>query len=208
MLVPDANHPSSRLTFNPTAALVRDILAHPFRRDDWTLQGFGMLRTYLTPELRLHVWDSRYSNGASPVHDHPWDFVSYVVAGAVVNCRFAESIGNEVLDDKQLSVWRRTIRPGEGLQVIGTDVPVTLKVLSVDRVGARQWYFQDAAEIHESKPIDGTVTLVNRKRPVQMPDIARSYYAKGTSWVSGEPRKATPEEVESICAYSLARWFS
>ena len=68
-----------------TKDIVSFILDHP-ADDGWTLQGLGMLRLYLTPTLRLHVWDSRYAvEGVSTMHNHSWHFSLYVVAGEIQN---------------------------------------------------------------------------------------------------------------------------
>lgn len=200
-------------TFNPAAALVRDILTTPHRRQ-WTIQGFGMLRTHLQNDVRLHVWSAAHGNGASPIHDHPWKFSSFVVAGRLRNRRYAETSRNEKDEAGALlnvshgaaAYMRRTIRPGEGLKVIGDDVPVWLNEIDYDLVGERSWYFQRADEIHQSVPEDGTVTIVQRVRG-DLPDVAHTYYPAGTEWVSGEPRAATFYEVDAICAMALARWF-
>lgn len=188
------------LTFNPASVLVRDALEFPDRRT-WTMQGLGMLRTYLQDDVRLHVWDPARGNGASPVHTHPWDFVSYVVAGRLTNIRYSEDVLG-----RGLPHFRRTIRPGEQLEVIGADELVGLRRLSEDVVRERGWYFQDASEIHESRPDPGTVTLIKRHRR-NLPDTARTYYPLGQQWSSGEPRAATPEEVRDICRLALQRWF-
>lgn len=195
------------LAFNPAHALVKDVLSNP-QRHEWTLQGFGMLRTYMQDDVRLHVWDSRFGTGASPIHTHPWDFVSYVVVGTVVNRRYGEvSINPHEQRNNVLPYMRRTIKPGVGLEVLGADVPVLLEPHETEVFKERTWYFQYADEIHESSPHDGSVTLVRRRRGDRS-DVARTYYPLGKNWVSGEPRKATPSEVTAICQHSLERWFN
>ena len=37
---------------------VRTLLSKPLGFD-WSIQGFGMIRLYLSPNLRLHIWNSR-----------------------------------------------------------------------------------------------------------------------------------------------------
>ena len=71
-------------------ASVRSILEHADAYA-WSIQGFGMLRCYLTKEVRLHVWDSSFAvRCVSTIHDHPWDFTSLIVSGAVKQYRFTE----------------------------------------------------------------------------------------------------------------------
>ncbi|HYT42030.1 MAG TPA: hypothetical protein VEP90_06770, partial [Methylomirabilota bacterium] len=71
--------------------LVKAILSSPYDLE-WQVQGLGMLRTYLSKERRLHIWNSDLKfEGASEMHTHPWNFKSFVVAGEVTNLRFWES---------------------------------------------------------------------------------------------------------------------
>lgn len=208
--------PSSPLFRNPTRTLARFILEESVKRPDlreWTLQGFGMLRTYLPGDVRLHVWCPDLAvPGVSAVHDHPWRFSSFVIAGIVENVRY-EIQGNRHDSDgvaAQAAGWRpymmRHIRPGEGLQVLGNDEPVWLRRLGFERVRAGAWYFQEPDAIHESRPADGTVTLIQRQRVGD--DVARTFYREGEPWVSGEPRRATDAEIVHACEASIRRWLS
>lgn len=68
--------------------LVKNIMDHPVDFD-WSVQGLGMMRMYLSPEVRLHVWDSCLKiPSASPLHTHPWDMESSVVAGRYKQHRY------------------------------------------------------------------------------------------------------------------------
>jgi hypothetical protein len=182
--------------------LVKAILEHP-GGFDWSLQGFGMLRTYLTPEIRLHVWDSRYKvENVSTLHTHPWHFHSYVVAGYVVNQRFIK--GDE---------WRSPANYREQEILCGPGGHETDKSSNVflwqgvkERYGEGDSYTQKAHEIHESTPEDGTVTIVRREF-LEDADHAFVYIPIGEEWVSAEPRKAKKAEVQDICQYALTAWF-
>lgn len=71
-----------------TKLLVKAILEKA-RAYKWSIQGFGMLRLYLSAEVRLHVWDSRFRvPGVTDIHDHSWDFESEVAAGEVLQRRY------------------------------------------------------------------------------------------------------------------------
>src|SRR6266702_4521226 len=65
-------------------AELRKLLEKPDNR--WQLQGMGMFRLYLTKEWRLHLWDDRFKvPNVTMIHDHPWDFDSYILAGKLTN---------------------------------------------------------------------------------------------------------------------------
>src|SRR5260370_37840480 len=82
---------------NDVKLLVKQILQASVKEPmafQWSIQGLGMLRLYLSEETRMHVWSSlgRIPN-VSPLHTHPWSFNSYVVAGKVVNKRYKIAAG-------------------------------------------------------------------------------------------------------------------
>lgn len=208
--------PQTPLFRNPTRALARSILEEAVKRPSergWTLQGFGMLRAYLADDMRLHVWCPDLAvRGVSTIHDHPWRFSSFVVAGVVENFRYEIEGGGPLEDESpRLSQgWMpymvRRIKPGEGLQVLAEDAPVWIRRLGLERVRAGAWYFQEPDEVHESRPAPGTVTLIQRQRVGE--DVARTFYPRGGSWVSGEPRRATDAEVVHACQGAIDRWLS
>jgi hypothetical protein len=183
-------------------AMVKHVLQHS-EHHEWTLQGFGMLRTYLDDGWRLHVWHSDYSvPGVTTIHDHPWHFESLIVAGILLNQRF-ELVSTGIAPATHMM---RTIKPGIGLKVLEHDQHVQIRPAGQREIYlAGERYHQSANEIHESMPLPGTVTLVRRERVGD--DVARSFYPAGEQWVSGEPRAATAEEARAICAFSLSQWF-
>src|SRR5579859_497475 len=78
-------------TFSPETVkqIIKAILKSPDKLK-WSVQGLGMMRTYLSQEVRLHIWDSALKvPNASPLHDHPWHLDSYIVAGEVRQYRYA-----------------------------------------------------------------------------------------------------------------------
>ena len=82
------------MKFDVIRLLVADILEFP-ERHDWTLQGFGMLRAYLSSEIRLHVWSAAHRvEGVSDIHNHPWDFESMVVCGNMENTLYRVAPGH------------------------------------------------------------------------------------------------------------------
>jgi hypothetical protein len=76
---------------SPNQALVRTILEHA-EDYPWAMQEIGLLGLRLDDrrEYRLHVWDPSSSVGEPPIHDHPYDFTSTVIAGEMTNTRYEE----------------------------------------------------------------------------------------------------------------------
>lgn len=155
-----------------------------------------MLRTYLTKEIRLHVWDSRYAvKDVSLLHDHPWDFTSVVVSGQLMNARYVE-------DPRGDQYEYGTIQCGPGGGRRSDTKKITLRGVLPDVVLSGEAYTQKADEIHRTYFLDGTVTLVERTfRPDT--EHARVFWPVGLEWVSAEPRPATPGEVAEITRTAL-----
>lgn len=192
---------------------IKDTLARP-ERFRWSLQGFGMLRAYISKELRLHVWDSRFQvPGVTMIHDHPWDFVSYVASGKITNWRYSV----EPHDVRHDELWLKLPVMLKAQIVCGTgggNDPATLRSRG-EKVRLIQWvpdihrsgdcYEQKAEVVHRTEYDDGTVTLVNRRF---LPDTehAHVFFPATEEWVSAEPRAATEHEVDIITKHALSRW--
>lgn len=175
----------------------------------WSLQGLGMFRLYLTDELRLHVWnDSFIVPGASPIHDHPWDFESIVVAGKVRQRRYWE-LSKLIIPRALLKPVQAfnctTIECGEKAHVIGKIEQVNLTYRD-EEFPAHTIYKQAKDEIHWSHPDPGTVTLCKRTFSGDR-DHARVFWESG-EFVSAAPRPATFSEVSYMAEFSLERYFS
>jgi hypothetical protein len=166
---------------------------------EWSLQGLGMLRLYLSREVRLHVWDNRYVAGdVSVIHTHPWNFESYVVSGEVRQFRYLEDPQGTHKYKRQL------IQCGPDGCAVGEPEPVRMyrSVLEIYAAGAS--YGQAAEEIHESLPTSGTVTVIERTFTA---DTEHAYvYFQGDAWGEATPRPATAEEVAAITGLALQRW--
>ncbi len=80
---------------SPSKALVCTILQ---RAEDypWKMQDIGLLGLRLDDrrEFRLHVWDPTFSlaDEDPPIHDHPYDFTSTIIAGDMTNTRYNEDL--------------------------------------------------------------------------------------------------------------------
>ncbi len=192
--------------------MVHDVLNN-WTRYRWSIHGFGMLRAYLSKELRLHVWNSKFRvPGVTMIHDHPWNFESVVVSGRVVNTRYTVRPCTHSPDDVE---WMRLRRPFIKAKIVcgpkGGNDPSDLKAS-----GERVWllpvepetydvgssYSQEASEVHHTSFDDGTVTLVSR---AFMPDEkhAHVFFKEDEEWVSAEPRDAELDEVSAIVDRAL-----
>lgn len=183
-------------------ATVKTTLLYPFNFR-WTLQGFGMLRTYLPYEpngkrFRLNVWSSALAvAGVSIMHDHPWDFDSWIISGAFRNVRYVEDFNNG--DGFKFM----NIKCGENGCAMSEPALVRLRALPTEHYKTGDKYHQDAAEIHASFYDDGTVTLNDRVGDTEQ---ARVFWAAPGDWVDAKPREATPMEVVKAVTLALDRW--
>jgi hypothetical protein len=195
------------------AALVRAILEQ-WRSYDWTVQGFGMVRTKLANVGRIHIWDARLKNPlVSDVHAHPWPFHSTIISGGLINVKFAVFSRADVPEEEMatcgLPYLQQDILTGEGGGLC-KERPlklVWLQIRSLVTYVHNQTYMQQPEEVHRSIPEDGTVTLL--ERPMGPPlERTQVYWPEGWGWVSAEPRKAADWEVERAVDTALARWFT
>ena len=193
-------------------AEVWDILQHPWDRE-WTVQGFGMMRTYLDKEhlRRLQIWDDTLRiKDVSDIHTHPWHFHSYVVVGAIGNATYEMDATGGVYGSRCWPFYmQRLITPGENVKAHGVDLLVRLSQRANVVYHPGEWYAMHASQIHRSWFDSLTITVVERDRRQRlpwlgMPDLAYSYYAGDLDWVSAEPRPATPKEVAEVVALRAA----
>lgn len=178
-----------------TQRTVDHVLAHP-EDFKWSIQGLGMLRTYLDPEgvERLHIWDPDMAvDDVSTLHDHPWDFESTVFYGTMGNVRFQPHQAT-VPGIPILNMQHSKIQCGEGGGLRGDTSTVLLDRLRAEKYAQGESYSMEAPEIHESYPTPGTVTVIRRKFHADR-ELANVYWEYG-NWVTAEPRPATQAEVE------------
>jgi hypothetical protein len=170
-------------------AQVRSILEHAGEHP-WTLQDIGLLGLWLDDrrECRLHVWGPADAVGDPPIHDHPFDFTSTVLAGAITNTRY------EVSDDGLEYQRTRYVPDDEDARTSDT---VRLSGTAARlRTGDR--YSQRAHELHDSRQVAGTVTII-RTRFVDVP-VLTVCQPVDAPWVSGRSRRATEDDVARIAA--------
>ena len=186
--------------------VVLSILKAPHRHE-WSLQGFGMLRTYLGDDARIHIWDSAFKvPDVTEVHTHPWDFESVVIAGKMIDEIYVFGERLSVV----AHVWN------EGLITCGPapknpnvrDVRQRTLLNRIEKeYSAGDGYALDARVPHRSIPMDGTVTVIRRTHYLPDRDTALVFWPVGTERVTAEPRLATTKERDAIIGRALERWF-
>jgi len=191
--------------------LIEQFLRDPVTPDRlWSVQGFGMLRTYFGPNndrkrFRLNLWDPTLAvPNVSTIHDHPWHFESTIVAGVFINQRYT------ILPPEEYGCPTHTfttIKTGEGGGIVKSEFQnVALRAGRPEVYEGGAVYSQASDEVHESIPVRGTITLNERTR-VGDGEHARVFWPIGTDWVDAEPREATFAEVCNAIQYTLKRWF-
>jgi hypothetical protein len=176
-------------------ALVRTILEHA---EDyaWKMQDFGLLGLRLDDrqEYRLHVWDPSYYAGEPPVHDHPFDFTSTIIAGQMTNTRYEE-------DPLGVEYHRMRYSPPDESTRRTDTVRLSATATTYTDGGS---YSQRSHELHDSRQLPGTVTVI-RRASKDVPELTVCHRDE-TAWVSGQSRPATSEEIKKIAAVALG-WF-
>ena len=178
---------------------------------EWSLQGFGMLRHYLTQDnvWRLHVWDDRYRvTDVTMIHNHPWNLDSMVLSGALVNHRYRVNYGLWPLHSSVPTHWETLILAGEGARRDGHSKAVILvpkSPLFYVAGTTRNKYHQKWHETHCTDALNGTITITHREFVNTDLDHAFSYAEHDREWVSAAPRIATFDEVSDILSHAAAR---
>ena len=173
-------------------ALVRMILEHAADYP-WTMQDVGLLGLRLDDrrEYRLHVWDPGSCVGDPPVHDHPFDFTSTVIVGEMTNARYEED---------SAGVEHRRIRYSLADEDTRTTDTVRLSHTATTFAAGDQ-YTQHAHELHDSRQLPGTVTIIRRTFK-DVPEL--TVCTRGdVPWVSGRSRPVAPDELKRITATAL-----
>ncbi len=178
-----------------TRSLVRTLLAHPHGLP-WRYQDIGLMGLALDDRrtYRLHLWDPESCVGEPPVHDHPYDFTSTVVAGELVNTRFHEDPDGVEYHRTRYTMGDEDDRWTDTVRLTGT----ATTLVAGDRYGQR------ADELHDSRQQPGTVTVIRQSFRPETSVLTVCRREEG--WVSGRSRTPTPDEVTRVTAAALA-WF-
>jgi hypothetical protein len=176
-------------------ALVLTLLQHA-EDFPWRMQDIGLMGLRLDDrrEFRLHVWDPSYGVGEPPVHDHPYDFASTIIAGELTNTRYEEDPAGEAYV---------RFRYFPGTEDERRSDTVTLSSTATTLVEGDR-YRQLAHELHASWQQPGTVTAI-RCVWVEAPELTVCVREEA-SWRSEQGRDATREEVKRFTAKAL-EWF-
>jgi hypothetical protein len=211
--------------FQVTRAMVQSVLNAPglaplWSHREWTTQGLGMVRTNLDKDgmFRLNVWHHalRIPN-ISCIHTHPWDLKSYCLNGEITNVRYKDNLGSAYDYDPSAEVPELTAAyyPASymtlgcgshpnGAQLSGEQQRL-LYPQEPEVYHTGDAYVQGRDEIHESRYVDGTVTL-NVRTNRREDQSATVYWPAGTPWVDAKQRVATGNEVRQACDAALASW--
>lgn len=184
--------------FQTNRSLVKKILENA-TAFEWTIQGFGMLRLRMPGDARLHVWSADHSfPNVSTIHDHSqWGLTSMVIAGGIFNRIFQ-------IEEGEPTHMGKILKCGMGGCDLSDEFSVRLKVASEETILSGQSYHQEPDVIHESVPLPGTVSFM-QKHPTGRDD-ARVFWEIGTEWGTAEPRVATKQEIKEITQYALDSW--
>lgn len=189
------------IPFDLTRSMVRGMLRDSLDRAhrgisgnrEWSVQGFGMLRTYLDKEarFRLNIWDKSLAvPNVSIVHDHPWSFTSWIVSGFMVNQRYRESLYGPLFK------WANIVPGPDGGMDRDSGGLVRLDCCMQEHYAPGDSYVQRADEVHASFPEDGCITINDRVRIGA--DKARVFWPAHTEWVDAKPRPPTIKEFRRI----------
>jgi hypothetical protein len=176
-------------------ALVLTLLQHA-EDFPWRMQDIGLMALRLDDrrEYRLHVWDPSGCIGEPPIHDHPYDFTSTIIAGELTNSRYDEDpTGDEYV----------RFRYSAGAEDGRRSDPVRLSSTTTRFTEGNQ-YGQVARELHASWQAPGSVTVI-RCIWVDAPDLTVCVRNE-SSWRSGQGRDATRQEIKRFTANAL-EWF-
>jgi hypothetical protein len=173
--------------------LVRTILEHA-EDYPWKMQEIGLLGLRLDDrrEHRLHVWDPASCVGDPPVHDHPYDFTSTVIAGAMTNTRYEEDPSGVEYRRMRYSLADEAARTVDSVRLTGAATTFT----------AGDQYVQLAHELHDSRQAPGTVTIIRMTFKTDVTDLTVCTRGE-VPWVSGQSRPASPGDVKRITTAAL-----
>jgi len=176
-------------------ALVVTVLRHA-EDFPWRMQEIGLLGLRLDDQrtYRLHVWDPSERAGEPPIHDHPYHFMSRVIAGEITNTRYEEDPAGDEYVRFRYSPGAEDARRSDAVRLSAAATTFT----------AGDEYRQVAHELHASSQVPGTVTVIQCSW-VEVPELTVCL-RDAASWCSGRARDATRDEIKRMTAKAL-EWF-
>ncbi len=161
-------------------ALVLTLLQHA-EDFPWRIQDIGLLSLRLDDrrEYRLHIWDPTVCVGEPPIHDHPYDFTSTIIAGEMTNVRYAE-------DPTGAEYVRFRYPPGAEAERQSDTVRMSSTEITYVEGGR---YLQLAHELHGSWQRPGSVTAIQCAW-IEAPTLTVCLRDEA-SWLSGQAKDAS-----------------
>jgi hypothetical protein len=178
-----------------SVALMLTLLQHA-KDFPWRMQDIGLLSLHLDDrrEYRLHIWDPTRCDGEPPIHDHPYDFTSTVIAGRMTNVRYEEDPTGEDYVRFRFPPGAEAERQSDTVTLASTATTFT----------EGDQYQQLAPELHTSWQEPGTVTVIQCSW-IDAPTLTVCLRDEA-SWLSGLGRDATRDEIKQFTAKAL-EWF-
>lgn len=158
------------------------------------MQEIGLLGLRLDHkrEYRLHVWDPTSSVGEPLIHNHPFDFTSTVIAGEMTNTRYEEDPLGVEYDRVRYTPPNENDCRSDTIRLSGIATTFTA-------VGQ---YHQLAHELHDSRQLPGTVTIIRRTFTSDVSELTVCNREE-VGWISGRSRPAAVADVKRITATAL-----
>ena len=176
--------------------IVKKILNNPLDYE-WEIQGFGMLRTYISKNTRLQIWLKEFIvPNVTDIHTHPWNFESLIYQGDITNYCFMES---ESSDGNKFD--KCLILTGENAYV-KEKIPTIMEIVSTEWYTTGDSYYHKKTIPHRIDFSDGTITILTKSN-IDKDSLAYSYVPNGKEWVSAAPRQATEEEIQKFIKAAL-----
>lgn len=131
----------------------------------WECHGLGMAKKYLTPEIRLHVWDRRFRHvgrWTESIHAHRWDLWSVVLHGHLIQ---QEVVAVDAPFDGAYVEWEvgNRMSPDPTGLFLKSGRKLGLHILDF-KVGAGYAYTMPQGSFHRTDAVDGTVALMRREK--------------------------------------------
>lgn len=214
-IYPFLRHRVEEILEAPFVELQRTTTGHIVPADrEWTVQGFGMMRTYLDGKKtwRLNVYHPELMvPGVSVHHNHPWDFTSWIVGGELTNTRYTvakTAPAFKMGEYRHMHVARimtgiasNVGGPGEG--GVAPQFDAWLRVAEIQRMSAGATYGMAADEVHMTEYTPGCVTINRRIVREGTGEHADVFWPYGTDWISAKPRIADGREVLKYTSLAL-----
>ncbi|HZD71893.1 MAG TPA: hypothetical protein VFA45_24150 [Actinomycetes bacterium] len=161
--------------------------------------------------LRLHIWLAGLARPrltTSPIHDHTWQLMSYVICGELENHIV------EINDSAEPTHRVFEIKGAGGADRLRpTDRLVRFRVASVQRVQARERYTIEAGRFHftevSSDRTVATLVLAERKAPVPERSLGPRHLSEHQTTREacppGELRSAAARVLDTLVNQSVAK---